>query len=41
MNKYTMWRKSRLSLEATGLLNFTDRILAVSDYLKDLDNVSE
>jgi len=41
LNKYTVRRKSHLSLEATGLLNFTDRILAGNDYLKDLDNVSE
>jgi hypothetical protein len=41
LNKCRVWRKSHLSLEATGLLNFTDRILAISDYLKDLDNVSE
>jgi hypothetical protein len=34
MNKYIVWRKSHLSLEATGLLNFTDRILVISDYFK-------
>ena len=36
-----MGRKSHLSLQVTDLLNFSDRILAISDYLKDLDNVSE
>jgi hypothetical protein len=41
LNKYTVWRKRHLSLQATGLLNFTDRILAISDNLKELDNVSE
>ena len=36
-----MWCKRYLSLEATDILNFTDRIFAISGYLKDLDNVSE